>query len=382
MRILLLVRGGVGRDGRYAVTPVLLSLIRRLAQRHRVTVVALAQEPKPAEYELEGATICNLGAPWDLPGWRFVRRCLRLREVLNRQPARPDIIHAFGFGTTGSLAVLAGRWLGVPVVASLEGGELVSLPEIRYGGGRTWRGRQQVKSVVRAATAVTAGSRCALEPMLVHRPDALRIPWGTEAEPTMLGSPQRSDEPPRLLTVSSINRVKDPATLLQSVRIVAERFPGVQLDWVGVDTLGGEIHRLAAALGIADRVHFHGFHPHDRLPEFRAQARLYVQASRHESQGLAVCEAAAAGLPIVGTRVGTLAELAPDAARATPVGDPGALAEGILSVLSAPELAVRLAGNARRWAEQHTADWTAQRFEELYARLAPRPSKRRFRGAA
>jgi len=75
----------------------------------------------------------------------------------------------------------------------------------------------------------------------------------------------------------------------------------VQLDWVGEDTLQGEAGRLAASLGLAGRVDFHGFQTYERLPQFYGRARLYVQASRHESQGVAVCEAAAAGLPIVGT---------------------------------------------------------------------------------
>lgn len=369
MNILMFVPGGVGRGGRYAVIPALVALLRRLAERHQVTVVALAQEPNPAEYELAGARICNLGMIAGVTGWSIVRRALRLRAVLARQRARADVVHAFWLGQTSSLALLAGRWLGVPVVASLGGGELVALPEIGYGGGQSWRQRQHVKLVLHAAGAVTAGSRYALQPLLGCRPDAAWLPLFPEAASFLALDPPAGTGQPRLLTVSSINRVKDPETLLRSLRLVVERFPTVHLDWVGEDTLGGKVQGLAAALGVAEHVHFHGFQTYDRLPEFCARARVYVQASRHESQGVAVCEAAAAGLPIVGTAVGLLAELAPSAAWATPLGDPQSLAEGIVQVLSSHGLASELSRQARQWASRHTADWTAARFEALYARL-------------
>jgi glycosyltransferase involved in cell wall biosynthesis len=382
MRILLFVPGGVGRDGRHAVIPAILSLIRRLATRHEMTVIALDQEPKPSEYELEGARILNLGKPSRLPVWRFLRRLQRVRGMLSGSSSSFDVIHSIFLGHTSSLAILAGRWFRAPVVVSLGGGELVAIPDIGYGGSLRWTGRQQARFALRSSGAVTVGSQYVLPLVNGQRPDALCVPLFPDLSVPLAEIRRSREGPPRLLTISSVNRVKDPPTLLQATRLVAERFPGIHLDWVGEDVLRGEMARVTVALGIAGNVTFHGFQTYDRLPDFLQRASLYVQASRYESQGVAVCEAAAAGLPLVGTRVGILAELAPEAALATPPGDPGALAEGILRVLSNPELAVRLAGNARCWAEQHTADWTAQRFEELYARLAPRPGDGRFQGAA
>jgi glycosyltransferase involved in cell wall biosynthesis len=141
---------------------------------------------------------------------------------------------------------------------------------------------------------------------------------------------------------------------------------------VGADVLGGEAQRLAAELGLADHVKFRGYLTQATLSDCYAGANVYVQASRHESQGVAVCEAAAAGVPLVGTNVGILSELAPTAAIAVPTSDPAALAEGVVRVLSSPEFAAVLAENAQRWAAKYTADWTAAQFESLYADVADR----------
>jgi glycosyltransferase involved in cell wall biosynthesis len=160
--------------------------------------------------------------------------------------------------------------------------------------------------------------------------------------------------------------VKDQATLLRALRLVADAEPRWQLDWVGEDTLHGELQALCDALGLAERVRFHGFLASDRVaPLFRA-AHLHLLTSRHESQAVVVGEAAAAGVPTVGTAVGVLAEMAPTAAVAVPVGDHAALASAALALLRDSARREDLARAAQRWARAHDADWTAAQFEAIY----------------
>lgn len=168
--------------------------------------------------------------------------------------------------------------------------------------------------------------------------------------------------------MASLNRVKDHATLVEAVAIAAREID-VRLDLVGEDTLSGAVHAHAARLGIVDRVAFHGFRPSDELPAFYDAAHVYVQASRHEAGGAAILEAAASGLPIVGTSVGYVAELAPDAAVAVPRGDAAALARAIVEALRNPDLRSRLATRARAFAVAHDVDWTATQLERLYQSL-------------
>jgi glycosyltransferase involved in cell wall biosynthesis len=123
---------------------------------------------------------------------------------------------------------------------------------------------------------------------------------------------------------------------------------------------------MASAQGLAEVVRFHGFRPIDEVAAFYRRAHLYVQSSWHEGQGVAVCEAAAAGVPTVGTAVGLVDELASDAALAVPAGDASALAEGILALLADRQHRERMGKAAQAWARAHDADWTAAQFEVIY----------------
>jgi len=85
-----------------------------------------------------------------------------------------------------------------------------------------------------------------------------------------------------------------------------------------------------------------------------------------------VLEAAAAGVPTVGTAVGLIAEMAPEAALAVPVRDPPALADGIVSLLESDDRRYRMGRAAQRFARAYDADWTAAQFEAVYSRLSIR----------
>ena len=299
-----------------------------------------------------------------------------------------DLVHAFWLGTPSLLAVLAARRLGVPALVSIGGGELVWLPQIGYGGQGAWRERIKVALSLRLAQAITAGSQFVQAPLAGRGLRAEWVPLGVDAQ-FYDASPTRPDGPPwRLLHVATLNRVKDPATLLHALRLVADRQPGVELDLVGLDILDGAMQQLAASLGLAGAVRFHGVLPFDEIVPFYRRAHLYVQSSLHESQGVAVCEAAAAGVPTVGTAVGLLAELAPNAALAVPARrSPRRWPAASWPCSAIPGGARTWAAPPRPWARAHDADWTAAQFEGLYRRLAgsammnglrPRPGLARF----
>ena len=99
------------------------------------------------------------------------------------------------------------------------------------------------------------------------------------------------------------------------------------------------------------------------------RADCLVITSRHEAGPLVVLEAAIAGVPTVGTRVGHIADWAPDAAVAVAVGDAASLAREIIALLADESRRFAIAHEAQRRAIAVDADSTAAAFERIYAEL-------------
>jgi glycosyltransferase involved in cell wall biosynthesis len=93
-----------------------------------------------------------------------------------------------------------------------------------------------------------------------------------------------------------------------------------------------------------------GFVPHDELERLYRRAAVVACPSRREGFGVVCAEAMAHRRTVVASAVGGLLDLVVDGESGllVPVGDPGALAGAILRLLQEPELAARLAAEARR----------------------------------
>ncbi len=364
MKIALIVPGGVDRSGTHRVIPALLALIRRLASRHEVHVYALQQENAPGEWELCGAKIHNIGSGYT--------RLRAMRAVLAQHERAPfDVVQSFFSGTPGLIAAAAGRFLGVPSLIHVAGGELVAFSDLAYGGRLSWRGRIRESLVLRAASMVTAPSEPMLAALTRLKVKAQRVPLGVDRDlwPCRLPVSRQAGEPARLLHVGSLNKVKDQQTLLRAFALLVVRGADAQIDIVGEDTLHGEIQAQAASLEIEGHVRFHGFLTQKRLRPLMEKAHLLVVSSRHEAGPIVLLEAAIAGVPTVGTAVGHIAEWAPGAALAAHIGDFAELAGLIGALLADEPRRLRVAAEAQRRALQEDADFTALRFEGIYAAL-------------
>jgi glycosyltransferase involved in cell wall biosynthesis len=364
MKIALIVPGGVDRSGEVRVIPALLALIRRLTSDHELHVFATHQDPEPDTWKLYGAQVHNLGVP------RTAWRALKAIRVEHRI-APFQIVQSIWAGSSGAIAVTAGMLLGVPSIVHVAGGELVALADIDYGGSTSWRRRFLQRAVLRRATEVTAASQPICDLVAGHGVRAQRVPLGVDLErwPPRRPVPRASGEPARLVHVASLNRVKDQATLLRALRMLADRGCDFHVDVVGEDTLSGEIQTLAEELGIAPRVRFHGFLTQRELRPIVEQAHVALVSSRHEAGPLVALEAAAVGVPTVGTAVGHIAEWSPTAALAVPCRDAPAFAEALQSVLDDEELRLRLGTEALRRAAIEDADHTVIEYNGIYRRL-------------
>jgi glycosyltransferase involved in cell wall biosynthesis len=334
MKIGIVVPGFSASESDWCI-PALLSLVRDLGKDHRVRVFALRYPHRRASYPIYGSTVEAFGGAGvrglaRLP--LLVRAIAAIRREHSREPF--DVLHAFWADEPGFVAVRAARALGVSSVVTLLGGELVSLPEIGYGGRRSRLNRFLAAKALEGASRVTAGST-SLASLARPRVEPSQLPIGVDLDRFCPGdaSPSLLEGKTRLLHVASLVPVKDQRTLLLAFARVSRAVPDAALNVVGTGPLEGELKSLSTALGIEGRIVFHGAVPHHELPSYYRSADLAVMSSLHEGQHWVTLEAAACGRTTVGTRVGVVADLVP-ATIAVASRDPEALASGILDALS------------------------------------------------
>ncbi len=371
MRLAMVVTGGLHPSGREQVVPSLLALFERLARTHDVHAFALRHLPQPQTYQLQGFTVHDLGrpsAPLGLKRWAQERALQR--EMAAAGPF--DLVHGFWADPAGLLAARMGRRLGIPSVVTCDSGEFVAIPAIGYGSQRTVRGRSAVREACALGSRVHVCTSFMQNLAARHGVTATVIPLGIVANADAGAAPRPTPSNTlRLLQIASLSHVKNQIVLIEAVALLA-RDLDVRLDLVGEDTLDGSLQAYAHDLGVADRVVFHGFVANDRHAPFLAGANMYVQSSRHEAAAVSVLEAAAAGIPAVGTRAGYIADWSPDMAVAVDAETPRALATAIRDLHTDRTRADTIAAAARNWARTHDADWTAAQFDHLYRELAGR----------
>jgi glycosyltransferase involved in cell wall biosynthesis len=159
--------------------------------------------------------------------------------------------------------------------------------------------------------------------------------------------------------------------LLETAPAWLGRLGNCDLLLVGKGPERAALERLAAAAGVADRVHFAGWR--DDVPEILARSRLLVLPSAWEGMPNVVLEAMAARLPVVASDVEGVRELLGPGAEAQTVhhGDSESWVEKVVGFISDVELAEKTGLENRRRVEEHfTLAGMVAAYEGLWESLA------------
>jgi glycosyltransferase involved in cell wall biosynthesis len=156
------------------------------------------------------------------------------------------------------------------------------------------------------------------------RTGALRDRFGVPPDAPLVG------------TVARFSPVKNQTLLLDAFAAVRREEPRARLALVGDGPLREELAARAAALGIADAVHFAGLTP-DPAAAYR-DLDAFALSSLSEGTSISVLEAMASGVPVVATAVGGTPALLDGGAcgALVPSGDAAALADRLLAALRDP----------------------------------------------
>lgn len=154
---------------------------------------------------------------------------------------------------------------------------------------------------------------------------------------------------PRVLTVGRFVQLKGHAVLLKAIAILATRGEPVEATLIGYGPKDGELKRLARELGIENLVHFPGAVGHDHIPEYLAEADVFVLPSFAEGVPISLMEAMAMETPVVSTRLMGIPELVDDGENGLLVrpGRSDELADAISRLTNSTELCERLGRAAR-----------------------------------
>ena len=222
--------------------------------------------------------------------WRTPQR---LRELIERW--RPTVVHVHQADATAWHAVRAARPTGVPVVITLWGSDVLSLPH------RGWWQRAMVRHALRGAAAWTADAKVLLR--------AAQAIAGANAPPWREWIPLGIDEPPELGTVVRERRIlscrlhKPLYRIDAIVRAFAQAAPELPA-WVLEVAAAGEqtpaLRVLARSLGVADRVVFTGMLAAPQLAQAYRRSALFVSVPESDGTSVSLLEAMAAGcLPVL-----------------------------------------------------------------------------------
>jgi glycosyltransferase involved in cell wall biosynthesis len=143
----------------------------------------------------------------------------------------------------------------------------------------------------------------------------------------------------------------------------------------------GELRRLAAELGLGERLSILGRVPDDVLARLYRDATVLAMPSFGEGFGLPVLEAMAAGAPVVASDLPAIREVAGDGAVLVPPGDVAALATALAQAFTDEALRSRLRASAleraRAFSWERAAEATVQAYRSALVAPpagAPRPA--------
>lgn len=177
---------------------------------------------------------------------------------------------------------------------------------------------------------------------------------------------------PEAFVVGSVMRLaaqKAPEVLVQAAAILAPLAPTVHWLVVGGGPLESRLRELIAQHHLQSRMHLLG--PRRDVARLLRACDAFALASDWEPFGIVYLEAAAVGLPVVGTRVDGAPEAVVDGETGILVEPrrPAALAAAIMRLVKDPQLARRMGRAGMRRARQFGHERFVSKVAEIYERL-------------
>ena len=257
---------------------------------------------------------------------------------------RPDIVHSH-FWMSGRAALAAAKPLDIPVVHTFHA---LGVVKKRWQGAKDTSPPSRLAeelAIINGADQIIATCSDELFELLRLGADRHRVrvvPCGVNLE---VFTPQGAREPrrdgmQRVVVVSRLVERKGIDDVISALRQLANTelivAGGPQSSELAADPEACRLARLAADLGLSERVVFRGRLDRGHVPALMRSADVVACVPWYEPFGIVPLEAMACGVPVVASPVGGLIDTVVDGVTGVhvPPRDPGRLAEALALLLS------------------------------------------------
>jgi len=248
-----------------------------------------------------------------------------------------DVTHAH-FGSNGLMAVRLRQagFLQGKIITSFHGFDANVVPNLL--------GKEYYKPLFEQGDGFIVSSLFIRKRLLTLGCDSKkiqRIPVGVNVDAWSF-KPRKAGvrSQPVLISVGRLVEVKGFMYAIAALPYVKAVFPEIQYKLVGDGPLRESLQKQVMDLGLQDCVQFCGAKSQGELVEMYQKADVFVMPSvkgsdgAEEGQGMVLLEAQAAGLPVVATNSGGIAESVADRGTLVAEKDAQTLAEAIITRLS------------------------------------------------
>lgn len=334
----------------------------------RMEVRRFAYFPKRWEGVANGATLPNVRAePWrmiELPTL-FAAFYFNLLWVLIRE--KVDLVHAHWVLPSALFAALVPRRWRPPIVATAHGVDMYAKRSFPFQQLRRFALKRTARVV-----AVSSDLERVIRDVLPNAAVSV-APMGASFAEIRQRTIPRDPVANRITFLGRLADKKGVDILLQALTSV----PSATLHIAGDGPERASLQRLSSELGLDDRVEFLGKVSRERVFELLRTTMVLVIPSvvgtdgDQEGTPVVFAEASAAGVPVIASAIGGLADLLNDSTGyVVPPSDRGALVAALNAALADPDEANRRAARSLRdLAPQLDIETTASVYDSIYRDL-------------
>lgn len=284
-----------------------------------------------------------------------------------------DVIHALDVYPYGIIALLATLFLRKKIVISLVGTYSVAP---LYN----WKTSFLSSMSLRAAAIVTSISEFTKREVLkkVHLRDVITITPGIDLE--VFRKEHSESKEQFIISVGALKERKGYHISIPAFALARKEIPGLKYKIIGNQrdvSYFSRLKRIARDCAVEDDVQFLTNLSDDNLSNLYKGARLFllpsVNAEHHfEGFGIVFLEAAAAGLPVVGTWGNGIEDAIQDNQNGFLVAqnDVAETSKAIVKIVGNPEKWYEMSAHSYSWADKNSLDSMVKKYTGIYKKIS------------